>query len=66
MESVSMAITPRSMKYAYSKDEWFCYTSKACIEVEYHNGNGDSDSELNAYKEGDDDDDGGYDYAPAA
>ncbi|CAK8534388.1 unnamed protein product [Lathyrus sativus] len=59
-------ITTKSIKKSYNEDEWFCYTSEACIEEDYNNGDGDSDSELNAYREGDDDDDGDYDYAPAA
>ncbi|KAK2367743.1 phosphoglucosamine mutase family protein [Trifolium repens] len=43
------------------------YTSdyiQDCIQEDYYNGNGNS--VLIAYREGDDDDDGGYDYAPAA
>jgi hypothetical protein len=44
--------------------EWFVYTSVDCMQEDYYNGNGNS--ALIAYREGDDDDDGGYDYAPAA
>ena len=61
MTSISMAIATRRIKNAgVTEGECFGYISGACIEEDYHNGDGDS------YREGDDDDDGGYDYAPAA
>ncbi|PNY17350.1 hypothetical protein L195_g014091 [Trifolium pratense] len=63
MTSISMAIASKRIKNGYgcvTEGDWFGCISRACIEEDYHNGDGDS------YREGDDDDDGGYDYAPAA
>ncbi|KAJ1384669.1 hypothetical protein SESBI_42344 [Sesbania bispinosa] len=68
MESISKAIEPGYKKHAYG--EFFGgsndYASIACVQGDYHNGDGDSSFALVAYREGDDDDDDVYDYAPAA